>query len=123
MSAVLEIVVPVFGLVLLGYAVGRPPLFGLGTARALGTFVFYLALPALLFRAMAQQGPPGAAEFAFLGTYYSGLALVAAASILTTRHAFDEGMAGAATLMLGSAFSKASLPEPDDKSEGQSDDG
>jgi predicted permease len=108
-SAVLEIVVPVFGLVLLGYAIGRPPLFGDGAARSLGTFVFYVALPALLFRSMAQQGMPDARHLAFLGTYYVSLFLLAAAAFAAFRLGFREPVAGAATLALGGSFSNVVL--------------
>lgn len=109
MSAVLEIVVPVFGLVLLGYAIGRPPLFGQGSARALGTFVFYVALPALLFRSMAQQGMPEAGHLAFLGTYYASAFLLAAAAFAAFRLGFRETVAGATTLALGGSFSNIVL--------------
>jgi predicted permease len=108
-TAVLEIVVPVFGLVLLGYALGRPPLFGAGSARTLGTFVFYLALPALLFRSMVQQGPPSPADVDILATYYAGVATVGALSMLAARLIFRETTEGATALALGSGFSNLVL--------------
>ncbi|WP_207476597.1 AEC family transporter [Arenibaculum pallidiluteum] len=109
MNQILEVVLPVFGLVLLGFAVGRPPLFGAGSARALGTFVFYLALPALLFRSMAQRGLPGRDELAFFATYYLALVVTAVPALVFMRGVFREPLAEAATLTLGAIFSNLVL--------------
>ena len=109
MIGILEAVLPVFSLVLLGFVVGRPPVFGPGAAKALGTFVFYLAMPALLFRSMAQQGLPGRDEMAIVATYYVGV-VIAIPIVLATMHLlFREGLAEAATLTLGGLFSNLVL--------------
>lgn len=57
MLAVVTIALPVFGLILAGVIVAR--LGGMGTAssEALNLFVVYLALPAVLFQAMAHIDP------------------------------------------------------------------
>lgn len=54
MFAVIEAVFPVFGLILLGYLVACRNLLGPGAGDVLNTFVAWLALPALLFGAMAR---------------------------------------------------------------------
>lgn len=53
MLAVVEAVFPVFGLILLGYLAARRNLLGPAAGDVLNTFVVWLALPALLFGAMA----------------------------------------------------------------------
>lgn len=54
MQAFLDIVLPVFAIVGVGYACGRLKLLGPGSSEALNGFVYWVALPALLFNAMAD---------------------------------------------------------------------
>ncbi len=54
MSAVIEVVLPVFGIILAGFLCGWRRLLGEDSSRALNGFVFYVALPALFFLAMAR---------------------------------------------------------------------
>lgn len=51
MALILETVVPIFGFVALGYFLARSPVLSAEGARGLSQFVFYCAIPALLFRA------------------------------------------------------------------------
>src|SRR3546814_18941750 len=53
MQSILETVLPIFGLVLCGYVVGRKGWMSEEAIKGLNTFVFYFAIPALLFRATA----------------------------------------------------------------------
>lgn len=109
MDTILTIILPVFGLVALGFAVGRPPLFPADVSKTLGNFIYYLALPALLFRSMAARGLPHADEMALLAAYYSALALVTLATFLYARFHYREQAAGAASLTLGGNFSNMVL--------------
>lgn len=54
MLIVLTVALPVFGLIAVGAIVGRFALLGSGATSALNRFVMYLALPAVLFQAMAR---------------------------------------------------------------------
>lgn len=54
MLIVLTVALPVFGLIAVGSIVGRFGLLGSGATLALNQFVMYLALPAVLFQAMAR---------------------------------------------------------------------
>lgn len=54
MTSVLGSVLPVFALILAGFVVGRRGLLGAAATDSLNNFVVWLALPALLFQAMAQ---------------------------------------------------------------------
>ncbi|HYC02157.1 MAG TPA: AEC family transporter [Azospirillaceae bacterium] len=109
MAPLLEIVLPAFGLVLAGFALCRPPLFGPGAAEALGTFNFTVALPCLLFRSMARQGMPGPDELAILGAYYTALLAACALAFAAARALFREDTPGATVLTLGSSFSNTVL--------------
>ena len=54
MQAFLDIVLPIFAIVAVGYACGRLKLLGAASSEALNGFVYWVALPALLFQAMAN---------------------------------------------------------------------
>jgi predicted permease len=54
MKLVVEAVLPLFALILAGYVCGWRGLFGPGATSALNLFVVWLALPALLFQALAE---------------------------------------------------------------------
>ncbi|NYT61515.1 AEC family transporter [Alcaligenaceae bacterium] len=54
MSIIINAVFPLFALILIGYVSGRRRLLGAGAVDSLNKFVVWMALPALLFQAMAQ---------------------------------------------------------------------
>lgn len=54
MSIIINAVFPLFALILIGYVSGRKRLLGAGAVDSLNKFVVWMALPALLFQAMAQ---------------------------------------------------------------------
>lgn len=54
MAAVIQVVIPVFGIILAGYLAGRRGLLGDGSSEALNGFVYYVALPAVFFISMAR---------------------------------------------------------------------
>ena len=70
MSILLEIIIPVFGLVGFGYLAGRLGMFDQARVRGLSSFAFTFAIPALLFRSMAQMELAGAVAWPFLLSYY-----------------------------------------------------
>ncbi|NLC36747.1 MAG: AEC family transporter [Alcaligenaceae bacterium] len=53
MSLILEAVLPLFALILIGWLAGRKRLLGQTATDSLNSFVVWMALPALLFQAMA----------------------------------------------------------------------
>jgi hypothetical protein len=68
MSEIVSLVIPFFGLIVLGYGTGRAfriPDEGLAGLRF---FVFYLAMPALFFQLIAETGPADAAIWSFVLT-------------------------------------------------------
>jgi hypothetical protein len=54
MIAVIQVVIPVFGIILSGYLCGRFQLLGAASTDALNRFVYYVALPALFVISMAR---------------------------------------------------------------------
>jgi malonate transporter and related proteins len=54
MEAVVNVVLPVFAIVLAGFVCGRLRLLGAGGSEALNGFVYFAALPALFFGSLAK---------------------------------------------------------------------
>ena len=107
MSAVAEIVLPVFALILVGYAFGRTPLFSAEGARGLGVFVYYAAIPALLFRGMAGEPPPTGGSFGLLGAYFAGTLTIFALSMALGRLLFALSFAEMGLMGMSTAFSNS----------------
>ena len=82
---ILNAVLPLFGLILLGYVSARKHLLGPGAVDSLNKFVVWLALPALLFQAMAQITWEQVNQPGYLGASILAIALVFALSYLLDR--------------------------------------
>jgi predicted permease len=85
MLAIVYVIAPVFALIAAGYLCGRAKLFGDNATDVLNNFVVYLALPALLFRAMARSGFGDLAHGGFVVAFGGGMALTFALSFLLER--------------------------------------
>ena len=92
MIAVVEIIAPVFVIILLGYGLGHTRLFEERDARVLIGFVWYVAIPALLFRALAPQDLPSVSELLIVIAYYLSLYLLYGAALLIARGDTDEAL-------------------------------
>jgi malonate transporter len=73
MTDIATIVLPVFGLIALGFACGSIGLFPKGTGQSLEMYLYRLALPVLLFNAMSKANLPDRPEWAVWIAYFTGL--------------------------------------------------
>jgi malonate transporter and related proteins len=71
LPAILDLILPIFGFIVLGYALGRSPILGGDSAKGLSQFVFYCAIPALLFRAGSRVFGTEALSANLLIAFYS----------------------------------------------------
>lgn len=69
MSALLNIIFPIFAIVIAGYICGRYNLLGPESSEALNRFVYWVALPALLFKAMANVNLAAVFNWSFIGGF------------------------------------------------------
>ena len=100
MSAILLTVLPVFGLIAMGYVAARTQFIGREATQGLSQFVFNMALPALLFRTMVVMEKQGAGLLSLWIAYFGALAVVwIAASFLSRVTPALTGDGGAATAM------------------------
>jgi malonate transporter len=97
MQAVFDVVLPVFGLILVGYLAGRFRLLGPESSEALNRFVYFFALPALLFVGMARVPVEKVFNLPFLAAFLGGIAIIFVIAIVVARFAFP-GRGAARTL-------------------------
>lgn len=85
-ASVINTVVPIFGLILLGWGCGKGGLLNSAATDALNRFVVYLALPALLFMAMARADLQAMAELGFVASFGIGTVLTMLIYLWVSRH-------------------------------------
>ncbi len=76
MLAALLTVLPVFGLIALGYGARWTRILRESTGEGLSDFVFVLAVPCLLFKTLATAAIPAAQPWGYWISYFTGLAVV-----------------------------------------------
>lgn len=88
MLASLLVVLPVFGLIALGYAARWLKIVRETTGEGLSDFVFVLAVPCLLFKTLATANIPAAQPWGYWIAYFAGLTIVWALAMLIARRVF-----------------------------------
>jgi predicted permease len=101
LQTILDVVLPVFAIVACGFAAGRLGVVDKDGARSLNSFVYYVALPALLFLALARAPVDRLADWGFLAANLGGIlvsfvAAILAARLLFGRHLPDSAIDGMA---------------------------
>ena len=93
MQAILNVVLPVFGLILAGVLAGRFRILGQDSSEALNRFVYFFALPAVLFIGMARVPVEKTANLPFLAAYFGALAAVVVIVVIVACVAFPGRVA------------------------------
>ncbi|MDF1730340.1 MAG: AEC family transporter [Minwuia sp.] len=110
MGAVLDIVFPVFALMGIGYALGRSPLLGGDVGiKALTNFVFYAAIPALLFRLFSRGLPEDGIEWSIIFGYFGAALLHFAITVALGRYVFRNPPVEYGLMGMASSFSNTVL--------------
>ena len=107
MEPIFNVVLPVFGIIAAGYVAGRRGLLGEASSEALNRFVYWVALPVLLFKAMATVEIGTVVKADFLIGFMLSLAAVWAASMLLARFAFGRGLAEATMHGMNTVYGNA----------------
>lgn len=105
MQAILDVVLPVFGLILAGVIAGRFRILGQDSSEALNRFVYFFALPAVLFLGMARVPVAQSANLPFLADYFGALAAVVAIVVAVARVCFPGRAAEYALGAMSGIFS------------------
>lgn len=109
MTAILGIVLPVFALIAAGYVAGRAGWMAEAGIKGLSSFVFYLAIPALLFRTLARGEIPETLDFDIVFAYFGGVLATMGVAWLVGRLAFRTSMAELAVMGMGATYSNTVL--------------
>ena len=102
MIALFGIVAPVFALIGLGAGSVRLKLLDSAAIKGMSDFVFYLAMPSLLFRSVADAPPLRLVDVA--GSFIIGAVLLFALGVLLARWLFGARLAQASVFGLNSVF-------------------
>ncbi|MGO4670620.1 AEC family transporter [Bosea sp. 2YAB26] len=90
MLSSLLVVLPVFGLIGLGYVARWTKLVRETTGEGLSDFVFVLAVPCLLFRTLAKADIPASQPWGYWISYFTGLTIVWALAMLIAHRVFSR---------------------------------
>lgn len=93
MEPIFNVVLPVFAIILTGYACGRFGVLGPASSEALNKFVYFVALPVLLFFSMARVVPAQIFNWPFLGAFAAGSIITTVIGILFARFVFRTRLA------------------------------
>jgi len=104
MNALINVVLPVFGIILTGYLAGRLEVLGRDSAAALNRFVFYFALPPALFIAMARAPIDKIFNWPFIGCFLGGAVLTLPIALVVGRFWFRQDVATLSVAGLTAVF-------------------
>lgn len=104
MQVVLDVALPVFAIVVAGYCGGRSVL-GQAASSALSAFVYWFALPAVLFLSMARQPLDHIFNGPFIGAFLGSMLTVYFGAALLGRLIRRDGWANHSLQGLNAAFS------------------
>lgn len=104
MPAVVNVIVPIFGVIALGWAASLLRAFDGDGVRGLSRFVFFFAIPLMLFEKVATTEPAAGGAWALLAAFYGSSATVFALGALTARLVFARRADEAVLLGFGAAY-------------------
>jgi predicted permease len=105
MHAFVNVALPVFGIILAGYLAGRAGILGGESSKALNGFVYYVALPALIFVSMARVPVGAVFDWSFIGAFFGAQVLTFAVAVAVARFAFPGSLAELSLHGIASVFS------------------
>lgn len=107
MLAILAITSTLYLIILIGFALTRLGVFSKNDLRVLGKFVLNLALPALLFKALAERPIGGILNAGYLASYLAGTLLVIAAGYFFWRRVSGLNPTTSSVCVMGMACSNS----------------
>jgi malonate transporter and related proteins len=91
MTSVVAIVLPIFGLIGIGYAAAKAKLISERAGDGLADYVFALAVPALIFRTLSESGAQLTdSPWGYWASYFAAAAIVWAMGMVAARRMFSR---------------------------------
>lgn len=109
MNAILITVLPVFGMIMLGFGFAKFNIIDGVAGKGLSLFVFNVAIPALLFKTMATLAAQDSAPWSLWAAYFGGLALAWVAAALASRFVSSLDVSGGAAASMATGFGNLAL--------------
>jgi malonate transporter len=109
LDIVVDIILPVFGILIFAYAVARVGLFGVAATAALSNFVFNFALPAMLFRTLSATAMPEHFAWGLIFSYYGGVVAVFALAMAIGGAVFGHKLDGQGVLGMTAGYANLVL--------------
>jgi len=104
-NVVLDIILPLFGIMVAGYVAGRLRVLNEGSSAVLSRFVFVVALPALIFISLSRVPVGDFFDWAFLGALGGGMLATFCLSFLIARIFFPGSLTALGLHGLSAMFS------------------
>jgi malonate transporter and related proteins len=104
MLAILEIVTPVFGIILIGWLAARFGYVAAAVGKATAEFAFKVAMPALLFRAMQSIGAMPGSPLKLVAAYLATVTVIWLLASLATKLLLRRPQADAAVIAMAASF-------------------
>lgn len=109
MLQAINTIAPVFGLIVIGYALSRVGAFGKVVSEGLSGFVFTLGIPALLFSTMISVEFPETSPWPLWGAYFGAVAAVWIMGWAIAKFGFGQNAKVSALAGIGSAYANTML--------------
>ena len=109
MQAIIDVVFPIFAIMLTGYLLGRFKVLGEASSDALNKFVYFVALPALFFISLARTPIVEVFYWPMLFAFGGGMAVTFLIALLIAWLAFpgsfgSKGMSGIAAIFSNTGY-------------------
>ncbi|MCW5773211.1 MAG: AEC family transporter [Rhodospirillaceae bacterium] len=104
MQAVVSIVLPVFGIILVGYLAGRMRLLGPASSEALNGFVYWVSLPALFLLGLAKAPLDRIFDLPLIAAFLGGIAVIFVLALAVARVLFPGRLGAVALHALTASF-------------------
>ncbi|HOV02816.1 MAG TPA: AEC family transporter [Kaistiaceae bacterium] len=109
MQQIVDVILPVFGLIAIGYLTAATRLLSENVGDALGDFVFTIAVPLLIFRTLATADFAGAAPWPLWIAYFTGVAVSWGLALAVIRLGFGRDARAGVIAGVSSSFSNLVL--------------
>ena len=109
MTSILNTVLPVFGMIVLGYVLTRTRIFDAMAGRGISLFVFNVAIPALLFKTVATMAAQDGAPWGLWMAFFGGLAITWVITAFASRFLDALSPSGGAAASMAAGYGNLAL--------------
>ena len=109
MNAIVTTVLPVFGLIVVGYGLAKANIIDGVAGRGITLFVFNVAIPAFLFRTVASMTSQDGAPWALWITFFGGLAMAWILAAIVSHFVESLNVSGGAAASMATGFGNLAL--------------